>query len=571
MLTARHPDSLTMSTTLTWRQLPLFQDRGLPLLLAAIHTTASSYTVHMTDMANMWTESLDRKAICIRAWQENTSIDPSDTPENMVRFLSSLSYALDSSASGNEEKSITLQPGATAECGEGGLNMKLRCDLPGFEALVWPVYLKKMSSSGIASNLVAPLLLSQRRKDLEITSLQQALQQKDSVMVRLLDKLEATGTGLDQIFNPLAGKRKISREAAQPWVQGLRPFQRAEWEAQIEEKTEGKTDLQALRESILNGIGLLQPELLDFGDSSMLDSWWSDFKPVTENRQLDQTPVTTSGKINDSNPESMDVDQDGFEFESMPSPQRKGIASKSKKKTEGLEVDDASTAEDTDNDSMIHDSNPLRPNTKASTETKPKPQPTSRLGTIGGGSKQSTSAQVPNHNTALNHKAKAATNPSDDSETASEDESDAGAGSISTLPPKPSEPRVVGATKPPNAKVGQIGRIGGARKPAAAQEQDEAKPPPSAAAAEMSPSTKSPAKANKIGIISGGAKRPTPSTQTNLADRGRASSVRDGVKQDDEGKRRETSQERADRKRDEIKKELEKKAASGPVKKKRRF
>ena len=34
---------------------------------------------------------------------------------------------------------------------------------------------------------------------------------------------------------------------------------------------------------------------------------------------------------------------------------------------------------------------------------------------------------------------------------------------------------------------------------------------------------------------------------------------------------RETSQERADRKRDELKRELEKKAAAGPAKKKRKF
>src|SRR5690242_19223257 len=119
--------------SVTWRPLPL-QSASLPVLLVSAEMGPASYTIRLTDMANLWTETLERKDICMRGWCENTSIDPSDTPENMAKFLASLQSALDASQPGHENTSLSLSP-AKDDPTSDTLTLKLTCDLPGFKPL----------------------------------------------------------------------------------------------------------------------------------------------------------------------------------------------------------------------------------------------------------------------------------------------------------------------------------------------------------------------------------------------------------------------------------------------------
>ena len=100
-----------------WRPLPLPVTDELPPLLVAFETGPSTYSIQVTDLASVWTESLDRRAICVRAWTEETSIDPSDTPQNMTRLLQALRSALDSTAAGHDRTSITLSPASLSSSG----------------------------------------------------------------------------------------------------------------------------------------------------------------------------------------------------------------------------------------------------------------------------------------------------------------------------------------------------------------------------------------------------------------------------------------------------------------------
>lgn len=72
-----------------WRPLPTFPDLPALLISPGFHVESSSYSLAITDLANIWTESLDRKGILRRSLNEDTSIDISDGGQEQWRvFLS---------------------------------------------------------------------------------------------------------------------------------------------------------------------------------------------------------------------------------------------------------------------------------------------------------------------------------------------------------------------------------------------------------------------------------------------------------------------------------------------------
>jgi hypothetical protein len=498
------------------------------MLLVSVDIGTAAYTVRITDTANIWVESLDRKAIFMRGWNENTSIDPSDTPENMAKFLGSLRSALDSTQPGHERTALTLSPGSSAESGEDGLTLLVTCPLPGFQPLKWPIHLKKSPPSAIATDLVLPLLEAQFARKQEVEALVQALNHKDAVIAKLADKLEATGTGLEHVFTALSGKKKVSRAAAEEKVKGLAPFRQQSWRASLEASDDGPTNVGDLARNVFNGEGLNKRCLIQVDASPALDRWWHDFKGTSQlvHRSKQQTP-SSAKKSPSPSTKSTSAEDDDFQIQATPP----HLQSKNKSSPIAI-VDDASTEGEEE---------------LAAAE----PPSKSRL-------PQDTKTNGPRATTAPV--------PGDDDETASEasdDEMTTNHGPSSSLP----APLPVPVSPKPTTKAGGLGRIGGAAAKVRAAETTEAP--------EMKESTESrtitkPLTPKKLGVIgkksgTGGSKAPVPD---NTAKRGR-SSEHGGVQVED--RPRETSQERADRRREELKIELERKAAAGPAKKKRRF
>src|SRR3569833_120680 len=86
-----------MSRTRSWHRLPGTHPE-VPDLLVSAAFSESAYTVHVTDMSNIWSESLDRRAICLRALHEETKIDPTNGDDQMGVFLGKVLSALDPSS-----------------------------------------------------------------------------------------------------------------------------------------------------------------------------------------------------------------------------------------------------------------------------------------------------------------------------------------------------------------------------------------------------------------------------------------------------------------------------------------
>lgn len=533
----------------TWRFLPLPASSGVPVLLVSVEMGPSSYAIRVSDMANIWTESLDRKSICMRAWSENTIVDPSDTAENMTKFLSCLKTALDPNQVGHDESSLALVPANSSDAGDGGITLNITCPLPGFSALRWPIHLKKQPSSSIATSLVLPLIQAHLDRKQEVQSLTQMMADKDSVVTKLSDKLEAMGTGLEHVFTALSGRKKVTRATAEDRVKGLAPFVERKWKKEFGSDDAGPSSVTDLIRHVFADTGLEFRSTIEVDKSPELDKWWHDFVPTSQSSQRKQGTVSASKRrATTPPPESTNCDDDDdFQVQSTPP----HLLSAKKRAATGNvpPADDAST--EGEGDSTIPDRNPspVLSDRRRKPETN-KPS-NSRLGAIGG-KKQPAPPRSP----CPPPKSKAAKPPVDDDETASEASEDDATASAAGSSPVPSPEKTA-------AKKGGLGRIGaGAVKPRHDFKETAPEDIPSLKAKEAAP--------RKLGTIGGGkASKSLKQEEEDDASRGRPATRKTSSLAEE--RPRETSEERADRKREELKRELEKKAAAGPAKKKRRF
>ncbi|GKT42893.1 uncharacterized protein ColSpa_03074 [Colletotrichum spaethianum] len=544
-----------MTTPPVWRHLPVSPSMGLPNLLISTNFSATSYTIHITDLANIWVESLDRKAIYKRSLNESTSIDPTDSESNMRAFLSKIRSVFDPSHPDHDKASMTLSTSPSKEAGEESLTLNIICELENMKPLEWPMYLQKCSQSELAAELVVPLAQAHSFGLRQVDFLKETIKQKDTIIMKLLDKLEATGTRLENIFTVLSAKQKPTRQMAEQKVKGLAPFRPDHWKAHLDGDQE---DMSTLVRGVFGAAGLEYRRKADAHDTASLDNWWTELQPsciqIVESkpssRQSQQgASSSASGQQESKSSETKDGkvaaddddDDDDFQVQSTPP----HIMSTRKRPAKHSSGDDDDSTEDGDA-SLIPDSVPAPP-------PEHKAQP-SRLGTIG-----------------KRHQPMPTRAPSppkvpepEGSETETESDEDATA-SLAEASSPPQHVELQSGTKGPKTGLGVIG--GEARGSKAPDSPRKGALDRIGGDSKHSKSPEPP-KRNGLGRIGGDAralKTPEP-TAPATGERGRP---REDTNLHE--KPRETSQERADRKRDELQKELQKKAASGPARKKRKF
>ncbi|KAG6103850.1 hypothetical protein E4U31_002457 [Claviceps sp. LM219 group G6] len=539
----------------TWRPLPLPVSYGLPVLLVAADMGPSSYVVSISDMANMWSEKLDRKAICMRAWSENTSIDPSDTEENMNKFLSCLKSALDPTQDGHDTTSLSLSPATVSDAGEGGLTINVTCRLQGFSPMRWPIHLKKLPSSAVATELVLPLIQANFDRLREVQSLTEVIKCKDAVITKMSDKLEAMGAGLEHVFTALSGRKGVTRAAAEDRVKGVGLFNVYKWKDELDSSASDPGGVSELIQGVFGASGLECRTSLEIDNSPALDQWWHGFQPTGQFSQQKQTKTPPSRSVTPTVPKRSaihnDDDDDDFQVQSTPphlkstedtahspngSPNGTGHADATVDKSQDLKVPDSGPS------SVLSDRR-RQPETE---------RVTSRLGAIG---VKRQPAQPRHPPSSPSHGDDAKLPLDDDEETASEasDDDDVTASLQNSSPASPPAETIASNRA---QKKGGLGVIGGGATKAHSF----------VGGTEVTNTQDKPHHAT-LGKIGG--KQSKQIHQDDGESRGRSTQQNEPPKLEE--KPRESSQERADRKREELKRELEKKAAAGPKRKKRRF
>ncbi|KAL7620746.1 hypothetical protein AAE478_009744 [Parahypoxylon ruwenzoriense] len=415
-----------------WRPLPEFS--GLPALMISPRFASSSYTIHVTDLANVWVESLDRKGILLRSLQENTSIDLSDgDPDQWIVFLSKLDAALDSTSPDHHSTSLSLSALQPDKTTESGLVLHVTCVLPRpLKPLRWPIYLAKCPPVSLASELVLPLIQAHYTRTLEMEDLVARLKEKDAVISKLVDKLSAMNTGLEHVFNSLSGKRRPSKEVAEEKVKGLAVFHESDWKSGVNTDRDLPRDVSSLISKVFENSGLRSAADQRIDASSQLNDWWTRLGPNlnTAIKPRQETPR----KPKQASPQNTGTvgGGDDDDFQVLTSPPH--LRSHGRKKGHSRAADD--TAEEDDSPVEIPDSFPSSLQEKSRF----------KIGALGG-IKEANKDNSPSQSSR--------TVPVDDDETASESDKE---------PVRP------------NPRLGTIGKFKGSPSPSALTTSEPPRP-----------------------------------------------------------------------------------------------
>ena len=208
-----------------WQPLPLGVETDLPLFLVKHDFQASAYTVMLTDLTHIWTESLDRKKIIQRALGEDASIDPSEGLDQFKLLLQNIQEALE----GRQHTTLSIKATNLAL----GITLEVTAPLPQpLDPLKWSMRLSRTSEDVFSTEFVIPSLTSLSDSRSEVSSLLTLIKEKDHIIGRMMDKLEAAGIELAAVFPsaaPVKRSKASARETVLSSVRGLKEFNEMKW------------------------------------------------------------------------------------------------------------------------------------------------------------------------------------------------------------------------------------------------------------------------------------------------------------------------------------------------------
>ncbi|KAJ5888212.1 hypothetical protein N7495_008253 [Penicillium taxi] len=207
-----------------WSRLYLKQE-DLPLLLFQYTWSRQGYELYVTDLTSVWSERLPQKEILKRAENNNTTIDPSESQEQLEVLLVKIGEALR-----GDGGSSTVSHGSDANSLELSISTKLPAPL---KALKWTLSILKEPASSLTTQLLLPLLRDEAAWESRQRSILDQLKQKDWVLGRIFDKIDVLGIDLATIFPGAAGLRTSrkgnTRSEAAKYIKGLAPFDESAW------------------------------------------------------------------------------------------------------------------------------------------------------------------------------------------------------------------------------------------------------------------------------------------------------------------------------------------------------
>ncbi|KAI9737660.1 MAG: hypothetical protein M1818_005664 [Claussenomyces sp. TS43310] len=546
-----------------WRPLPIAMpvlgaDTQLPPLLVCAHFAATAYTIHLTDLTHLWRESLDRRAIIKRSLDADTSIDPSEDAEQFRQLLDRIQLTL----AGGPDTTLTISAaGAVTSSATPSLTLHVTAQLPGgLRPLEWSVYLAAAPPSALTMQLVLPLVRAQNARLRELESLVNTLRDKDHVIQKLVDKLEATGAELSHVFPGAAGKgrRPLARKLAEGRVKGLAPFDAETWRSDlVVGEQDGRDGLEDATDRVFGRDMRVPIEDTDLEVPQNWNQWWDqDLSFQFENSNNRKDPKTTVRKepevTNSAPKDSTPAEDDDFQVQATPPRDTNHQSSPPSKHRVAGHADDEDDLDQISQRSAVPDSLPLlQPSQKAK-----------KLGTIGRSKVSSTSkpavaATSPQSPQGMKDSGKA-TQAADLEATTSEEDDAAPA-----LSAKAKTPLKQIATPPaaaPQAKKGRLGKIGGKSKEDRGSLAQSAEPREEMTLPERAQKPK-----YRLGVIGHKAEpvNEAETTEKNVLEHGEGKKTTTPPVEED------TAEQKADRKREELKRQLEK--GKAPVKKKRKF
>ncbi|KIM97877.1 hypothetical protein OIDMADRAFT_31796 [Oidiodendron maius Zn] len=554
---------------MSWRPLcsSSSADSKLPTLLYSAAFGSDSYTVHLTDLTQIWSERLSRRDIFQRSKDENTSIDPGDGDQLRV-LLDKIRIGIE----GGDSSTLILI--VNDDDGIPSITLSITVALPGgLHPLGWPVHLAPAPQSLLTEHFIIPLLEAQQARIREISSLTDIIREKDHVVQKLVDKLESQGTQLGQVFPQAAGKssRKSDRKVIEEKIRGLKVFDIEAFRQGA--KTDEPLDFERLASEVFRNDG--HPHINVKSTFHILkdpENWWENIKGDSFGIHSSKYNLSGQSKVGRDNKSARQVameeesfydDNEDFQVQATPP----HLALPKQKSGKQHSVDDSTD----DDDGLDAPSQPSKVPDSLPPSQLPQRSPvkvTKKLGVVGGkrdpsklvledddettdGSTPSPIRRSPSREEG--HK------PPIPELSLSKPKRTLGTIGGKKAPAEPEKTLLVKEQVKPSR--GRLGQIGGKKK------EDKA----TTSLPEIDSVVSHPkltTDTTKIGALEG------PKSKFGVEEKGKASEGHRGraVKQEPENMPppRETSEERANKKREKLKMELEEKAKA-PAKKKRKF
>lgn len=220
-----------------WKRLSLPSEGPQPPIFIKFSTSASGYEIYLTDLSHIWTESLNRREIIKRALTDDTSIDPSEDAEQFQVLLRKLRDAL----YGSKGSKVVVDRASRGN----DLKITTTTKLPApLQPLEWNINLSKCAQNVFTRHVVLPLLQEERVRENQLRSLIDRLKEKDWVLGKLFDKIEAVGLDLGSVFPSAAGVRSAHKgmtfDQAAKSIKGVAAFDEDTWKAAVEDRDENK-------------------------------------------------------------------------------------------------------------------------------------------------------------------------------------------------------------------------------------------------------------------------------------------------------------------------------------------
>ncbi|KAJ5601940.1 hypothetical protein N7510_011474 [Penicillium lagena] len=225
-----------------WHRLRLPEDT--PALLVQYSNTRQGYEIYMTDFISVWSERLSRKDILQRAEQDATTIDPSEDVEQLSVLLGKIGEALRGTGG-----TTTLSSGS-----RDTLELITITELPApLKPLKWSFHVSKEPPEASTQHLLLPLLKEEADWESRQRSLLDQLKQKDWVLGKLFDKIESLGVDLGTVFPSAAGlhtaRKDDTRSATAKAIKGVAPFDEHVWLAESHSTRLAANFVQEIRAS----------------------------------------------------------------------------------------------------------------------------------------------------------------------------------------------------------------------------------------------------------------------------------------------------------------------------------
>jgi hypothetical protein len=190
-----------------WHPLPLSSPlRSAPPLLVQSIFTSTSYTLYLTDLTSIWSETLSKREILARSEKEGTSIDPSEDISQLKILLEKLQHAV---LKPDDAVDVELTSSKTPKDGAVVLHLKITSVLQApLRPLCWTFCLSPLPRVQFTNFLVLPLLGMVFTLQDQTYSLLQIIKEKDMLIERLTDQLKEHGLDVKTMLGGGRARRR---------------------------------------------------------------------------------------------------------------------------------------------------------------------------------------------------------------------------------------------------------------------------------------------------------------------------------------------------------------------------